>query len=708
MDSATTRKVSFYKNIKDTRSKEQVPLESLIYGIKGGKWQDQVLKYRTEKDPETKKALPNFTVSGLFNQRKANALIEHSGMIAMDFDDISQDHRKTFIEDPYTWAVFTSVGGYGFCVIVKIDGKVHGDAWNGLANYYRDKYNYLVDASGKDVSRTRFCSYDPEAYLNPESKTFKTKKQPRVKRDVNIASNDDVERLISALVDSQTDITYNYSDWIGLGFFLHDKYGDAGLNHYHALSQFHPQYDPKQLEKKWETFKHGSSSGSKWGVGSLFYLAKQEGINIDRTRTKEVIMTMKVAKKSGSNIEAVNTTFEMTEKPKLTKEEETFWDQVNPEQSDENENQVLKAVAYIRMNYKVFRHEIFGNVWVNNEPLTDIIENGIWLDCQEAGGKVTVQQIHSVLNSPRFPSKDPLRDYIESVQCEGNDAINAVIDSLNAADKEQAKTFMMYWFMATMQNLYSYKVPYCPILVGEQGNGKTYWIRNLMTKELKPYYIEKQLSQSNDDKIQMCHNFIVCNDEFGGSMVRENSSFKQLLSAEKFVLRKAYGRNAEEYPRIASMIATSNEAKVLTDHTGNRRLLPIQINGKINFELYNSVDKARFWGQVYTHWVNKIWPVEMTQEHLDILKIQSDDYYDSNVYEEYIQECFEPDPDAFSSNTEVMMIIQPYLRQQVNMSEIGKAMVKLGYQRARRSSNGKQVRGYKIRAKTDRVQYIDR
>ena len=174
------------------------------------------------------------------------------------------------------------------------------------------------------------------------------------------------------------------------------------------------------------------------------------------------------------------------------------------------------------------------------------------------------------------------------------------------------------------------------------------------------------------------------------------------------MLRKAYGRNAEEYPRIASMIATSNEAKVLTDHTGNRRLLPIQIDGKINFELYNSVDKSRLWGQVYTHWINKIWPVEMTQEHLDILKIQSDDYYDSNVYEEYIQECFEPDGDAFSSNTEVMMIIQPYLRQQVNMSEIGKAMVKLGYQRARRSSNGKQVRGYKIRAKTDRVQYIDR
>jgi predicted P-loop ATPase len=417
-------------------------------------------------------------------------------------------------------------------------------------------------------------------------------------------------------------------------------------------------------------------------------------------------MTMKVAKKSGSPIDAVNNTLELTGKQKLTDEEETFWNQVNPDTTDENENQMLKAVAFIRMNYDVFRHEIYGDVWIDDKPLTDVIENGIWLDCQEAGGKVSVQQIHSILHSPRFPSKDPLRDYIESIQCEGTDAIEQVIESLNAADKEQAYIFLMYWFMATMQNLYSYPVPYCPVLVGEQGNGKTYFIRNLMTKFLKHYYIEKQLSLSNDDKIQMCHNWIVCNDEFGGSMIRENSSFKQLLSAEKFVLRKAYGRNAEEYKRIASMIATSNEAKILTDHTGNRRLLPILIQGKINFELYNQVDKEKLWGQVYTAWINKTWPVEMTQEHLDTLKIQSDDYYDSNVYEEYISECFEPHEDGFCTNTEIMMTLQPYLKKQVDMSEIGKAMVKLGYGRGRKLIDGKRCRGYKIRVKETRIQIV--
>jgi len=212
------------------------------------------------------------------------------------------------------------------------------------------------------------------------------------------------------------------------------------------------------------------------------------------------------------------------------------------------------------------------------------------------------------------------------------------------------------------------------------------------------------LSLSPDDKLAMCEAFIIFNDEFGGSMIKETSAFKQLLSSTKFNLRRAYGRFNEEYKRISSMIGASNEDSILFDYTGNRRIFPIPIQGKINFQLYNSIDKVKLWGQVYNMWVNKVWPVEMTTDHMNLLKGKFDDHYQEDKYDILLADIILPSTSTsdFISNMDITQILQQYMKSDVRPEKIGHSMKKMGFEKGVKKIEGRTQRGYFCRINPDR------
>ena len=47
-------------------------------------------------------------------------------------------------------------------------------------------------------------------------------------------------------------------------------------------------------------------------------------------------------------------------------------------------------------------------------------------------------------------------------------------------------------------------------------------------------------------------------------------------------VRKAHQKNYRPLPRVASFIATSNQKELLTDPTGSRRFLCVEIENKID------------------------------------------------------------------------------------------------------------------------------
>ena len=172
-----TKKVTIFKNIKETETPFYVNIDKILSRIKEGKTKELVKTIRQEEDKqkrnEIKKKLPAVCFSGTFTNRKDSSLIEHSGFICLDFD--GYEKKKSMIEakqkltkDKYTYSVFVSPSGNGLKVIVKIpsDADNHINYFIALEKYYDSKY---FDKTCKNISRVCYESYDPLIFINDNS-----------------------------------------------------------------------------------------------------------------------------------------------------------------------------------------------------------------------------------------------------------------------------------------------------------------------------------------------------------------------------------------------------------------------------------------------------------------------------------------------------------------------------------------------------------
>ena len=89
-----------------------------------------------------------------------------------------------------------------------------------------------------------------------------------------------VEALIAALKSSGRDITADYGDWLKVGFALAGEFGEAGRTYFHAISSLYPGYDQAESDKKFDECL--KSSEGRTDIATLFYLAKNQGVTIER------------------------------------------------------------------------------------------------------------------------------------------------------------------------------------------------------------------------------------------------------------------------------------------------------------------------------------------------------------------------------------------------------------------------------------------
>jgi hypothetical protein len=122
---------------------------------------------------ELKLKLPAICFSGTFQKRNDESLIEHSGLICLDFDKYRKrtdmyDDRDMFEKSKYVFAVFVSPSGNGLKVLVKIpaDASKHKSYFNALGKFFNNSH---FDTTSKNVSRVCYESYDPSIYVNENS-----------------------------------------------------------------------------------------------------------------------------------------------------------------------------------------------------------------------------------------------------------------------------------------------------------------------------------------------------------------------------------------------------------------------------------------------------------------------------------------------------------------------------------------------------------
>ena len=167
---------SYFKlPIKNTLPYKAITLNDVVKAIKGDRAKTKTESLRAIKDVDDAKHYKAHhfdyaTFSGTFSQRKTNALIEYSGLIALDFDHVNvHDVKKMLLTqtDVDTVLLFTSPSGDGIKWIVPSTNKEeHGQVFRMYQRYCKDILDLEVDESGKDIARACFIPYDENVVLN--------------------------------------------------------------------------------------------------------------------------------------------------------------------------------------------------------------------------------------------------------------------------------------------------------------------------------------------------------------------------------------------------------------------------------------------------------------------------------------------------------------------------------------------------------------
>tara|TARA_R100000951_G_scaffold116724_1_gene130157 strand:- start:5909 stop:7786 length:1878 start_codon:yes stop_codon:yes gene_type:complete len=199
-------KVTIFANIKETKKPFFVTVERLLGRIRGGSSKELIKRIRSEENKEIrnqyKSLLPSALFSGTFKQRNNNSLMDHSGLICLDFDDIDWQKKKDELKnDPYIFACWVSPSGNGLKALVRIPTDNHKASFLALAEKYKG-----IDEACKDVARVCYESYDPDIYINRESKVYEkqiVKTFEKVEVKIPLDDSFDIYERLKTWMDNQ-------------------------------------------------------------------------------------------------------------------------------------------------------------------------------------------------------------------------------------------------------------------------------------------------------------------------------------------------------------------------------------------------------------------------------------------------------------------------------------------------------------------------
>jgi hypothetical protein len=210
---AMTYNITIFQNIKETSTPFYRDVRVILERTKEGATKELVKKIRAEKRKpernELKKQLPAICFSGTFTKRADSALIEHSGLICLDFDgyqkqkELLQD-KENLCKNKYVYSVFISPSGNGLKVLVKIpaDAENHTNYFNSLEKYFNSPY---FDKTSKNISRVCYESYDPLIHVNENSSIWDIIEEPEYRevskfRDQPTIPITDENKIVEILV----------------------------------------------------------------------------------------------------------------------------------------------------------------------------------------------------------------------------------------------------------------------------------------------------------------------------------------------------------------------------------------------------------------------------------------------------------------------------------------------------------------------------
>ena len=258
---------------------------------------------------------------------------------------------------------------------------------------------------------------------------------------------------------------------------------------------------------------------------------------------------------------------------------------------------IMNMMVFLRDRYD-FRYNVLMKYteyktkgsWHDFAPVDPRVQKRMTLDVQLADIRVSIKDVRNFLESDYIANYDPIDEYL--FQCEGKwdgkDHIRALARTVPTANPHWADWFYI-WYLGMVDQwrginhrLYGNSV--APLLISKQGYNKSTFCRRLIPQELQWGYTDNLvLSEKRQVYQAMAQTLLINLDEFNQISPQVQQGFlKNLIQLPNVKMKRPYGGHVEEFPRLASFIATSNMDDILTDPSGNRRFIGVELTGPID------------------------------------------------------------------------------------------------------------------------------
>jgi predicted P-loop ATPase len=178
------------------------------------------------------------------------------------------------------------------------------------------------------------------------------------------------------------------------------------------------------------------------------------------------------------------------------------------------------------------------------------------------------------------------------------------------------------------------------MFIGAQGCGKGSFIKKLLPEHLQMYYLDHiNLLNKHDTDMALANCGLVNLDEFDRYTKSQQATLKYIITKADVNARKIYGGNITYRHRMASFVATTNEARPLKDKTGTRRFIVVNVpSGSMLPDL--AIDYDQFYAQLVYEVCEQKEVYWLNQEENRRLQILNKDYCEVNDFGAMISTCF--------------------------------------------------------------------
>ena len=302
-------------------------------------------------------------------------------------------------------------------------------------------------------------------------------------------------------------------------------------------------------------------------------------------------------------------------------------------------------------------------------------------------------EIKDYVESEEVPEYNPIQAFLDNLPVwDGQNHIARVFSRIPGISSEQLN-YLTIWLRSAVAHWMQMDMLHgnecVPTLIGQQGCGKTVFVRRLLPPHLREYFLgHLNLANKFDKEMALTNNLLVNLDELDAIRPPQQASLKQALSVNKVNSRPIFGRTLEDRPRFASFVATTNNRHPLQDSTGSRRYICIRIPDGQLIDNTGEIDYGQLYAQVVYELQELKAPYWFNNEEVIRIQQPNQEFMEQKDIAEIIMACVrKPKEDEVvktMNSTEMLKIIQkeyPSVQSTHGTKvSIGTAMKELGFE----------------------------